>query len=135
MTPRVLRGWESLRESYWFLPATMIVAAAALAAGTLELDRALTDGWTAKAGWVYTGGPDGARALLATVASATVTVAGVVFSITIVALSLRLADELRRALAPPALAIASDTAGAAPAVSVAAAGVSIPAAEPAPGIV
>jgi choline dehydrogenase-like flavoprotein len=52
-------------------------------------------------------------------------------TLTIVALSLRLADELRRALAPPVLAIASDTAGVAP---VAAAGVSIPAVEPAPGI-
>lgn len=39
-------------------------------------------------GWVYTGGPNGARALLSTVAGSTISVAGTVFSIVIVAFTL-----------------------------------------------
>ena len=38
--------------------------------------------------WVYTGGPEGARAVLSTIAGSMITVAGVTFSITIVALTL-----------------------------------------------
>ena len=39
-------------------------------------------------GWVYTGGPEGARGVLSAIAGSMITVAGVVFSITIVVLSL-----------------------------------------------
>ncbi len=44
--------------------------------------------WVDKLGWIYTRGPDGARAVLSTIAGSMITVAGVVFSVTIVALSL-----------------------------------------------
>ena len=38
--------------------------------------------------WIYSGGPDGARTILSVIAGSMITVAGVVFSITIVVLSL-----------------------------------------------
>ena len=47
------------------------------------LYREITQHW-----WIYSGGPDGARAVLSVIAGSMISVAGVVFSITIVVLSL-----------------------------------------------
>jgi uncharacterized membrane protein len=69
-----------------FLPAVMAIIATALAFTMLTLDRsgkADINYW-----WSYTGGADGARSLLGTVAGSMVTVAATAFSITIVALQL-----------------------------------------------
>ncbi len=80
--------WDSLHSSYWFVPTLMAVIAIALAFGMLSLDRAGKSAPLESLGWIYTGGPDGARTLLSAVASSMITVAGTAFSITIVALTL-----------------------------------------------
>ena len=80
--------WEKLRSSYWFLPSIMTVAAAGLSFLTVHIDTQLNVKWARTAGWIWAGGPEGARNVLATIAGSTITVAGVVFSITIVALTL-----------------------------------------------
>ncbi|MBD1925509.1 DUF2254 domain-containing protein [Trichocoleus sp. FACHB-90] len=80
--------WDSLHSSYWFVPTLMVVIAIALALGMLSLDRAGKSGPLESLGWIYTGGPDGARTLLSAVAGSMITVAGTAFSITIVALTL-----------------------------------------------
>jgi uncharacterized membrane protein len=77
--------WTLLRGSYWFVPGVMVAAHGLLAAGLLVLDSSLA---AAFEGSIYSGGADGARALLSTVAGSMITVAGVGFSITIVALVL-----------------------------------------------
>lgn len=81
--------WELTRTSYWFVPAVMTLGTVVLALGLGALDEALQarDKYSA-ATWLWTGGPEGARMLLGTVAGALITVASTVFSITIVALSL-----------------------------------------------
>jgi YihY family inner membrane protein len=80
--------WERIQASYWFLPAVMTAAAAALAFATVRVDEGMQYDWVDQLGWIYTRGPDGARAVLSTIAGSMITVAGVVFSVTIVALSL-----------------------------------------------
>jgi uncharacterized membrane protein len=80
--------WEYLRGTYWAVPSAMAVAAVALSFGVIQLDRALAAKLIDQLSWVYTGGPEGARAVLSTIASSMITVAGVTFSITIVALTL-----------------------------------------------
>jgi uncharacterized membrane protein len=80
--------WDSLHSSYWFVPTLMALMAIALAFGMLSLDRAAKSDPIESFGWIYTGGPDGARTLLSAVASSMITVAGTAFSITIVALTL-----------------------------------------------
>jgi uncharacterized membrane protein len=80
--------WDSLHSSYWFVPTLMAAIAIALAFAMLNLDRAGTSGSRENLGWIYTGGPDGARTLLSTVAGSMITVAGTAFSIVLVALSL-----------------------------------------------
>ena len=75
-----------LFTTYWFLPSMMAVLAVALALLTVRLDEVL-DHRTSGLFWLYAGGPEGARTLLSTIAGSMITVAGVTFSITIVALS------------------------------------------------
>lgn len=85
MNARFHHTWLALCASFWFVPGAMVLGAMALAALTLALDSSLA---TTLPEWVYAGGADGGRALLSTVAGSMVTVAGVGFSITIVALVL-----------------------------------------------
>lgn len=81
---------DHLRGSYWFVPALMTAGAALLSVLTLWFDAWHANGGTAE--WVepvlYSGGPEGAREVLSIIAGSMITVAGVVFSITIVALAL-----------------------------------------------
>jgi uncharacterized membrane protein len=88
MTVKLQKAWETARASYWFVPTLMTVGAMALAFGMLALDTRFGDEVVDDLGWIFSGGPEGARQVLSTVASSMITVAGVAFSITIVALSL-----------------------------------------------
>ena len=86
MRTRLTHRWVVLRASFWFVPGLMVVGSVVLAALALTIDTVLAG--TPLPPWVYTGGADGARTLLSTIAGSMVTVAGVGFSITIVALVL-----------------------------------------------
>ena len=66
----------------------MAVASVALAFVMVRLDENFRDDALEKLGWIYSGGPEGARAVLSTIAGSIITVAGTTFSITIAALSL-----------------------------------------------
>ncbi len=77
--------WDSLHSSYWFIPTLMAVGSIILAIAMLNLDRT---GNIPSWGWIYTGGTDGARSLLSSVAGSMVSVVATAFSITIVALQL-----------------------------------------------
>ena len=80
---------ERLRNSYWFVPTLMLLGAALLSWVTVQIDDAADP---EKLPWlgeiIFSGGTDGAREVLGTIASSMITVAGVVFSITIVTLQL-----------------------------------------------
>jgi uncharacterized membrane protein len=77
----------SLRSSFWFLPALIVLAALALAVGLVALDRSFGEMPGERWPVVFAADADGARELLAVIAGSMMTVAGVVFSITIVALA------------------------------------------------
>jgi len=88
MKTKLLNYWEIIRSSYWFLPAVMTGLAVVLSILTISLDQfALVVRFDLE-DWVYTGGPDGVRTLLSTLAGSMITMASVTFSITIVALTL-----------------------------------------------
>jgi uncharacterized membrane protein len=74
--------------SFWFVPLIMTIGAIILSIFTLSIDTLLLQSTDMRGWWLYTGGPEGARTVLATTAGSMITVAGVVFSITIVVLSL-----------------------------------------------
>lgn len=88
MTVQFRHVWESLRSSYWFVPSLMTAAAAALAVAAVALDGRVGDEFVQEAGWLFSGGPQGARAVLQVVAGSVMSTAGIVFSVTIAALSL-----------------------------------------------
>jgi uncharacterized membrane protein len=77
---------EKLRSTYWIIPTIMVAVAIGLSFAMISLDKRMAIPQVLS--WTYTGGPHGARSLLSTVAGSMITVAGVIFSITMVALSL-----------------------------------------------
>lgn len=88
MKARLSNLWYRMRGSYWFVPALLVVMAVALAFATTALSSSLQWNTWEPLQWIYSGGPEGARTILSTIAASMITVAGVVFSITIVALTL-----------------------------------------------
>lgn len=80
--------WTRLRSSLWFLPTLVVVGSFAAALLLIE-----TEGWLGAevaSQWprVLGASADGSREMLSAIATSMITVAGVVFSVTIVALSL-----------------------------------------------
>ncbi len=88
MRTKLFNIWEKLRSSYWFVPTLMAMGAFLLAYGALRMDEIWKPKWLWHAGWFYRNEPEGAREILSTVAGGMITVTGVVFSITVVALTL-----------------------------------------------
>lgn len=85
---RLRAFWESVRTTYWVVPSLMVVIAIGMSVAMVHVDEVLTPKFIGTLSWVYNGGPEGARAVLSTIAGSMITVAGVTFSITIVALTL-----------------------------------------------
>ena len=89
MNVRIRQFLGNLADTFWLLPAILVVAGIMLALGLVALDRSgLVPQALIDSPWLYNGGGTGARTLLGAVASSTIGVAGTVFSITIAALSL-----------------------------------------------
>lgn len=82
------RLWDRLRTSFWFVPSLMLAGAVALSIGALWFDRNHSDKVDGYPWWLYGGAADGALTVLGTIAGSLITVTGVVFSITIVSLTL-----------------------------------------------
>lgn len=75
-----------LRSTYWFVPSLMGLAGIGAAFLTLAIDEAIIG--SEPVAWLFDGDTAAARSVLETVAGSMITVAGVAFSITVVALSL-----------------------------------------------
>ncbi|MFN3241954.1 MAG: DUF2254 domain-containing protein [Planctomycetota bacterium] len=83
---RLHKLWDQLTSSYWFVPLVVTGMMIALGFALVALDRSPTSvDWIS---WMDASQPEGARALLSTIAGATITIASLTFSITIVALTL-----------------------------------------------
>jgi uncharacterized membrane protein len=79
---------EELRTNLWLVPAIVILGALGLFVLTLRLDQAAYRGRFRPPTWVISGTADAARQILTSIAASVITVVGVVFSITIVTLTL-----------------------------------------------
>ena len=89
MKTKLLNIWYRTRASYWFIPSLMLIIAFCLSLLLIYIDVFISKtGWIDSLNRFYPNKPEGARALLSTVAGSMITVAGVVFSITMVALTL-----------------------------------------------
>lgn len=89
LSTRFLSLWETINTSLWFVPSTMAIASIILSIVTTFIDektgknanRAMMD-------FMSLWEPEGARSILSTIATSMITIIGVVFSITIVAMAL-----------------------------------------------
>ena len=89
MSGRVRVLFDSLRGSYWLVPALMVAAAVLLSVLTSSLDLHVVPDTRGPWGrWMSTAGPEGARAVLTTIAASMITLASLSYSLTLVALTL-----------------------------------------------
>ena len=95
---KLVQIWQDVRSSLWFVPGLLVLGAVVIAIALIEsegyLEQDVLDRWPR----LFGSSADGARGLLTAVASSMITVAGVVFSITIVALSLASSQYTSRVL-------------------------------------
>lgn len=88
MDTRILRIWETIRTSFWFLPSLMVLSAIVMSQVLLYVDRYNVELDNQFLTFFYQTSPESARALLTTIAGSMMTVTSIAFSITVVALSL-----------------------------------------------
>lgn len=85
---KIKQLWINLNSSLWFLPTVMILGAIGLALALIEMEfqekNELVERWPR----LFGAGAEGSRGMLSAIASSMITVTGVTFSITIVALAL-----------------------------------------------
>jgi uncharacterized membrane protein len=79
---------EAIRTNLWVVPSALVVVVVLLFAMTLAFDREAAAGRLVPPPWVSSGSADAARQILIAIAAAVITVAGVLFSITILVLQL-----------------------------------------------
>ncbi len=85
-----LPSWrrDALRTTFWVVPVLLIAVAVLLFVVTFEIDLAAYHHHLTLPWWVRTGSADAGRQVLIAIAAAIITTIGVVFSITILALTL-----------------------------------------------
>ena len=94
----IRNAWSAVHNSLWFLPAVFTVVAISLAAGLIGAERAGMLGTGDPPWWLYGGDADGARTVLNVITGSLITVTGVVFSVTIVAVQLASSQYTPRVL-------------------------------------
>ena len=87
MKTKIVDWWIHLRASYWFIPSIMATGAVVGSVVAVQLDVRFGSSWLGNYAWLYANRPAGARELLSTVAGSMITVAGVTFSMTLLAVS------------------------------------------------
>ncbi len=88
MKTKNLNIWFRISSSFWFIPSVLVIMAIMLSFATIRLDEFFLARDIHVIRVLFKGGVSGARAVLSTIATSMITVAGVVFSITMVVLSL-----------------------------------------------
>ena len=98
LMPTAIVRWKDLQDRLWFLPSILTVAAAILAIVMVRIDHSLVGVRRPESDWLFGAGASGAREVLSAIASTMITVTGLVFSITVVALQLASSQYTPRVL-------------------------------------
>ena len=80
---RFRRWWLDLNSSLWFVPSLMVLAAILAAYFLVHLDDSIGHEWTKRHPLLFGAGADGARGMLSSIAGSMITVAGLIFSLTL----------------------------------------------------
>ena len=89
---------SNLRASFWFLPSLIVLVSIILAIALIEADTAGGDRWLSQWPRLFGAGAEGSRQMLSTLAGSMMTVLGVTFSMTLVALTLASSQYTSRIL-------------------------------------
>lgn len=90
--------WGDLRSSFWFTPSLIVVGSIVFAAALIEADSAGSARWLAQWPRLFGAGAEGARQMLSTLAGSMMTVMGITFSMTLLALALASSQYTSRIL-------------------------------------
>ncbi|MCW4116925.1 DUF2254 domain-containing protein [Aurantimonas sp. MSK8Z-1] len=82
MRAKVLKIYEEIRSSYWFIPSVLAILAAVLSFVLVYVDTYLTPQFWGDTPFLFASQPDGARAVLGAIGGSMIGVAGTVFSVT-----------------------------------------------------
>lgn len=88
----------NLRSSFWFVPSLTLLGSIILAVTLIEADTAGSDRWLAQWPRLFGVGAEGSRQMLSTLAGSMISVLGVTFSMTLVALTLASSQYTSRIL-------------------------------------
>jgi uncharacterized membrane protein len=83
--------WTDVADSLWFVPGLLTLAGGALATVLISYNDRILGAIGADAGdvwWIFGGSAEGAKSVLESISGSIITVTGVVFSVTIIALQL-----------------------------------------------
>jgi uncharacterized membrane protein len=80
---RFQRWWLDLNSSLWFVPSLMVLGAIVAAYFLVHLDDSIGHEWTKQHPLLFGAGADGARGMLSSIAGSMITVAGLIFSLTL----------------------------------------------------
>ncbi|HYD31156.1 MAG TPA: DUF2254 domain-containing protein [Azospirillaceae bacterium] len=88
MLDRFYTFWERLRTSLWFVPVMMVLVGIALAVALLQTDNTVLGLKAGAVWWLHSGRAEDARELLSTLLTSVITMTSLVFSMTLVVLTL-----------------------------------------------
>lgn len=95
---RVSQLFNAARSSFWYVPSLVVVDGAAIALALIEADTAWGTRWLAQWPRLFGAGAEGARQMLSTLAGSMMSLMGVTFSMTLVALTLASSQYTSRIL-------------------------------------
>ena len=95
---KLIQFWGNLRSSFWFLPSLMVAGSIVFAVVLIETDSATSDRWLSQWPRLFGVGAEGARQMLSTLAGSMMTVMGITFSMTLLALTLASSQYTSRIL-------------------------------------
>ncbi len=84
---RLREGWRRLLGTLWFIPSVIVIGAIVLAIGMVELSTRIDGHVLARWPLIFGATADSSRAMLSAIASGMITVAGLTFSLTVVAVT------------------------------------------------
>ena len=75
--------WLNINASLWFVPTLMVLSALLLAYALVLLDAGTSNKWTSNYPLLFGAGADGARGMLTSISGSAITVAALIFSLTL----------------------------------------------------
>ena len=83
MHTRIGQYWQQVRDSLWFVPGLMVLASIGLAVGLVDFDGSTSWNGTKQFPLLFGVGAEGSRGMLTAIAGSMLTVAALVFSLTL----------------------------------------------------